>query len=57
MSLEAYYEEIAQKLVDLINQNWIMVEYGLKNYLHISLSKRQLIIVAKRALEIMEEKI
>ncbi len=49
-------EELAKKLAHMAHNNWVYIDTMIKVNLHISLPKNQAIEVAKRALELMEEK-
>ena len=53
---DEFTEQIAAKLAHYLHRNWVIVETMVMVELKTKLTKREAIEVAKRALEIMEEK-
>ena len=53
---DAEFEAMAVKVAWMLNRNWLYVDIMIKAELHVVLSKREAISVARRALELMEEK-
>ena len=49
-------EVMADKVARTIYRNWYLIDSLMESELHIKLSKREAITVARRALEMMEEK-
>ena len=49
-------ELMADKVAHMLRRNWYIVDFMVKSELHTSLSKREAVAVARRALELMEEK-
>ena len=53
---DAEMELMADKVARMLHRNWVYVDMMIKAELHTALSRREAIAVARRALELMEEK-
>lgn len=49
-------ERMADRVARMLNSNWAYVDFMIQCELHTSLSKREAITVARRALEKLEER-